>query len=122
MPQDLHTFVAGRALEHDEVFNVQCNCGGYGPIKPESTAGYGFSKRGPLVRVVDKLTTDCQSCGAHITVNVLEGDPGYLLVGAEGSEQLFSPQGSTAKPVSELSIEEQMSVISKMKDRASPEE
>ncbi len=117
MPTELHTFVAGRALEHDETFNVKCNCNGNAPIRPESTAGYGFSKRGPSVRVVDKLVTKCLSCGAKITVNVLEGDPGYVLTGGEGREQLFCPQGSTSRPVDELSAQEQAQIIANMKDQ-----
>ena len=119
MSTELHTFVAGRALEHDETFNVKCNCNGNAPIRPKSIAGYGFSKRGPSVRIVDKLVTKCLRCGANITVNVLEGDPGYVLTGGEGHEQLFCPQGSTSRPVDELTAQERAQIIANMKDQIS---
>ena len=120
MSDELRTFVAGCALEADEVFFVCCNGGGHAPIKPSSTAGYGFSKHGPSIRVVDQIRTACTSCGTRIIVNVLEGDPGYLLVGGEGNEQLFGVQGSTSKPPSELSSAEKQAIIRRMKAEGNP--
>lgn len=114
---ELYTFVAGGALEADATFNVKCNCGGDAPITPRSTAGYGFSKKGPEVKVVDKIETRCPRCGTKITATVLEGDPGYVLTSREGIEALFLPQGSTSKPVSELSEVERRAIIAEMKRR-----
>jgi hypothetical protein len=113
----LSTFVAGGALENDDTFNVKCNCGGDAPIKPKTTAGYGFSKKGPEIRVVDEIETKCTACGTKITAKILEGDPGYMLVGNAGAEFLFLPQGSTSTPVSELSPQEQADTIREMKER-----
>lgn len=117
MPGELYTFVAGGALENDDTFNVKCNCGGDAPIRPKSTAGYGFSKKGPEIKVVDKIDSVCGSCGTKITATVLEGDPGYLLTSNGGVESLFLPQGSTSPPVSELSPQERAAIIKEMKTR-----
>ena len=115
--KELYTFVAGGVLEHDATFNVKCNCGGNAPITPQSTAGYGFSKKGPLIKVVDKIETTCTQCGTKIIATVLEGDPGYVLTSANGIESLFLPQGSTSKPVAELTRNEQATMIAEMKRR-----
>jgi len=117
MSGDLYTFVAGGALESDATFNVKCNCGGDAPIKPKSTAGYGFSKKGPEIKVVDKIETKCVACGTKITATVLEGDPGYVLTANAGVESLFLPQGSTSPPVSSLSAAERAQIIKEMKAR-----
>jgi len=55
MTDELYTFVAGGALEAGKVFNVKCNCGGNAPITPASDKGYGFSKHGPEVKMVEAL-------------------------------------------------------------------
>lgn len=117
MSDELFTFVAGGALESDSIFNVKCNCGGDAPIKPESTAGYGFSKKGLEVRVVDKIETKCSACGTKITATILEGDPGYILTANNGHEALFLPQGSTSVPISDLMPTEQAKIIKEMKGR-----
>jgi hypothetical protein len=117
MSDGLSTFVAGGALESDATFNVKCNCGGDAPIKPKSSAGYGFSKQGPATKVVDEIETKCAACGTKITAKILEGDPGYMLVGNPGNESLFLPQGSSSAPVSDLTPEEGAEIIKEMKAR-----
>jgi hypothetical protein len=117
MSDELYTFVAGGALESDATFNVKCNCGGDGPIKPKSTAGYGFSKKGARLTVVDKIETKCTACGTKITASILEGDPGYVLTSTKGVEAIFLPQGSTSRPVSDLTPEERAQIIKEMKAR-----
>ena len=117
MSGELHTFVAGGALESDTTFNVKCNCGGDAPIKPKSTAGYGFSKKGPEIKVIEKIETKCGECGTKITATILEGDPGYVLTKNGGVEALFLPQGSTSPPVSSLTPKEQADIIAEMKAR-----
>ena len=52
-----------------------------------------------------------------ITASVLEGDPGYVLTSKDGIDALFLPQGSTAKPVSELSSSEKRRIIKEIKAR-----
>ena len=111
----LYTMVAGGALEADTVFNVRCNCGGNAPVKPNSVKGYGFSKKGGPTRVVDKLSTVCESCKTPIVVTVLEGDPSYILTSTNGVESLFLPQGSTSAPVSSLSAIERSKIIEEIK-------
>ena len=121
MPEKLYTMVAGGALETDTTFNVKCNCGGDAPINPKSVAGYGFSKKGGATKVVDKLETRCLKCNTGIVVTVLEGDPGYVLTKNGNREMLFLPQGSTSKPVSELTVGEHEAMIHEMK-RNMPDE
>ncbi|MDZ7616963.1 MAG: hypothetical protein U1E05_08165 [Patescibacteria group bacterium] len=117
MSDGLITFVAGGALEDDVMFNVKCNCGGNAPIKPKSTAGYGFSKQAAATKVVDEIETKCTACGTKITAKILEGDPGYMLVGNPGRESLFLPQGSSSTPVSDLTPQEHAQIIKEMKAR-----
>ena len=120
MSRELYTFVAGGALETDTTFNVKCNCGGDAPIMPKSTAGYGYSKKGPEIKVVDKFETKCTICGTKITAKILEGDPGFVLTSTNGVEALFLPQGSTSPPVSDLSAAERARIIKEMKARTKP--
>lgn len=117
MNDGLITFVAGGVLENDTTFNVKCNCGGSAPIKPMTTAGYGFSKQGPAIRVVDEIETKCETCGTKITAKILEGDPGYMLVGNAGSESLFLSQGSSSTPVADLTPQQRAQTINEMKAR-----
>lgn len=107
--------VAGGALEADTPFEVRCNCGGTAPLTPRSVKGYGFSKKGGAVKVVDRLAARCESCRAKITAIVLEGDPGYVLTSNGGVDELFLPQGSSSPPVSSLSNEQRQRIIESMK-------
>jgi hypothetical protein len=111
----MYTMVAGGALEQDAEYNVKCNCGGDAPIKPKSVKGYGFSKKGGVVKIVDKFETICTECDTPIVAMVLEGDPGYLLTQNGGIESLFLPQGSASTPVSELSHKDREDIIDHMK-------
>jgi hypothetical protein len=100
---DFHTFVASVALRDGKTFHVQCNCGGTAPITPPLKTEF----------VV------CPKCTAKIRVMVMEGDPGYMLGrDPSGKDFLFTAQGSSAKPVHELSQPEQESIIAKMKSQA----
>lgn len=122
MSEKMFTMVAGGALEANTTFNVKCNCGGDAPITPESVAGYGYSKKGGATKVVDTLETKCLSCDTTIAVTVLEGDPGYVLTKKGDNEMLFLPQGSTSKPVSELTVGEHEAMIQEMKKNLPEEE
>ena len=115
MGGQLYTLVAGGALEADTTFNLKCNCGGDAPITPKSTAGYGFSKKGPEVKVVDKIESTCSACGTRITATILEGDPGYVLTSNNGVDALLLPQGSTSSPVSRLTPAERAQIIQQIK-------
>ncbi|MCA8992232.1 MAG: hypothetical protein KDA88_09655 [Planctomycetaceae bacterium] len=115
MSEKLYTMVAGGALEANSTFNVRCNCGGNAPITPESVAGYGYSKKGGPTKIVDRLETKCLNCNTGIVVSVLEGDPGYVLTKHGNKEMLFLPQGSTSKPVAELTVGEHEAIIQEMK-------
>jgi hypothetical protein len=101
---DLHTFVAGAALQAGQTFQLQCNCGGIAPITPPLSTEFVI----------------CPKCMSKIRVMVLEGDPGYLL-GKDpktGKEFLFQAQGSTAPPPQTLPLEEQERIIAQMKKAA----
>ena len=86
---DLHTLVAGAALQPGKPFPLRCNCGGVAPILPPINT--------------DSVT--CPDCGAKIRLMILKGDPGYLM-GQDpktGREFLFQAQGSTAPSSSHAS-------------------
>jgi len=97
---------------NEPVFGQKCR------LPKNLPKNWGFQAK-PMV---DKIETKCLACGTVIHASVLEGDPGYILTSNAGRESLFLPQGSTAKPVSELSAEQQISMIAAIKaDMASRE-
>jgi len=97
---DLFTFVAGGALREGETFLLRCNCGAGAPITPPLSTEF----------VV------CPDCMAIIKVLVLDGDPGYVIgQGTDGEPILLPVQGSSAKPVSDLTSEERNQIISNIK-------
>jgi len=101
---DLHTFIAGAALTVGQTFHVECNCGGTAPITPPLKTEFVI----------------CPKCTAKIRVMVLDGDPGYMLgCDPSGKEFLFTAQGSSTKPVHELTQAEQEAIIAEVKKQAS---
>lgn len=120
MSDDLFAMVAGDALKSGATFNVVCNCGGNAPIQPQSRVSYRASKKTPTGMVLDKIETRCTKCGTKITAIILAGDPGYVLTSREDVDLLCWPQGSSSRPVADLSEAEQARIIKRMKDRIRP--
>ena len=97
---DLHTFVAGAALQTGKPFLLECNCGGVVTIMPPFQDEY----------VV------CPRCESRIRMLVIEGDPGYI-IGAEsdGSPKLLPVQGSASSHPSKLSTTERDAILVKVR-------
>lgn len=97
---DLHTFVAGAALQTGKPFPLECNCGGVVTIMPPFQDEY----------VV------CPRCESRIRMLVIEGDPGYI-IGAEsdGNPKLLPVQGSASPHPSKLSTTERDVILAKVR-------
>jgi hypothetical protein len=97
----LYTFIAGIAIQGNNPFIVQCNCGGEITIMPP----------------MQENQVVCPMCETTIKLLVIEGDPGYVIgQGADGEPTLLPVQGSVAKPINMLSKEEREAILKKVKD------
>lgn len=98
----LYTFIAGSAIESNDPFMVQCNCGGQISIMPP----------------MQENQVVCPQCETTIKMIVIDGDPGYVIGSSSDGEPMLLPvQGSSAKPVHRLSKEERGAILKKVKDK-----
>jgi len=97
---DLYTLIAGAALKEGQTFHLKCNCGGTAPITPPTETEF----------VV------CPKCMSKIKFLVVDGDPGYIIGrNSSGEPTLLPVQGSTAKPIHELSADERKEILDRVK-------
>jgi hypothetical protein len=76
---EFFAIIAGDALRDGVVFPVQCNCGGQAPVTPPLSTRFVI----------------CPNCLCTIRLNIMEGDPGFLITAREDGEPIFEPvQGS----------------------------
>lgn len=82
------TSLAGAALKANPHFPIKCNCGHQTPF--------------------DSGPVHCSDCDTWINVSVIEGDPGYLPGRGpiDNKDMLICVQGSSAKPVGEMTRQE----------------
>lgn len=99
---DLYAFVAGAALETDQPFALECNCGGVVTIMPPFQDEY----------------VDCTRCESRIKMLVIEGDPGYIIGSdPDGSPKLLPVQGSTKPHPSKLSATEREAILKNVREQ-----
>lgn len=97
---DLHTFIAGAALEKGEPFPLECNCGGVVTIMPPFQ---------------DEFVV-CPRCESRIRMLVIEGDPGYIIgAEADGTPMLLPVQGSASIHPNKLSPAERAEIIARVR-------
>lgn len=98
---DLFTFVAEVALQDGKPVPITCNCGGVITIMP------------PMQE--DLIV--CPKCESRIKINVLAGDPGYVMgMTPEGEPMLIPVQGSS-KDKLEISPEERRRALEEIRQR-----
>jgi|HubBroStandDraft_6_1064221.scaffolds.fasta_scaffold02545_7 hypothetical protein len=101
---DLHTFVAGDALESGDAFPVHCNCSGiitvFSPFEEEFVV--------------------CPKCESRIGIHILDGDPGYIFGAnpATGEPILIPVQGSSEQKLN-LSPKERERLLAEARKRFS---
>ena len=101
---DLHTFVAGAALEGGKPFHLHCNCEGIVTIMPPFEEEY----------VV------CPRCEASIRMLVIEGDPGYIIgADADGKPTLLPVQGSASPHPNRLTRAEREAILANVPEKLS---
>lgn len=99
---DLHTFVAGAALEGEKPFPLNCNCGGVVTIMPPFQDEY----------VV------CPRCESRIRMLVLEGDPGYVIGrDSQGNPMLIAVQGSSQPNPGQLTEQQRESILAEVREQ-----
>lgn len=97
---DLHTFVAGAALEKGKPFPLECNCGGVVTIMPPFQ---------------DEFVV-CPRCESRIRMLVIEGDPGYIIgAEADGTPMLLPVQGSASIHPNRLPPAERAEILDRVR-------
>lgn len=98
---DLFTFVAEVALQRGQPIPIKCNCGGVITIMPP---------------MQEELVV-CPSCESRIKINVLSGDPGYVMgVTPEGEPMLIPVQGSSKEKL-EISEAERQQALEEIRKK-----
>lgn len=99
---DLHTFVAGAALETGKPFPLECNCGGVVTIMPPFQ---------------DEFVV-CPRCESRIRMLVIEGDPGYIIgAEADGTPTLLPVQGSASIHPTKLPPAEREEILARIRSQ-----
>lgn len=98
---DLFTFVAEIALQRGQAVPISCNCGGVITIMPP----------------MQEDLVVCPSCESRIKINVLSGDPGYVMgMSPDGEPMLIPVQGSSREKL-EMSAEERRRVLEEIREK-----
>ena len=96
---DLVTFVAEVAVEAGDPIPISCNCGGIITIMP------------PLQ---EELVV-CAKCESRIKLQVLSGDPGYVVGRAPDGEPMLIPVQGSSKEMLEISPQERREMLERIK-------
>lgn len=97
---DLYTFVAGAALESNQPFLLECNCGRVVTIMPPFQDEFVI----------------CANCESKIKILVIEGDPGYIIgAEADGTPTLLPVQGSSKPHPSKLTSAERDAILTQVR-------
>ncbi|QEL17585.1 hypothetical protein [Limnoglobus roseus] len=104
---DSPAWVAGDALAGDGPFDIFCS---------QCSAGFPVTPPLPSAVVV------CPRCGWRVRLEIVPGDPGYMLLlnPLSGAEYLTRLAGSKSPPLSALSPEEMAQIRAELRGRQSP--
>lgn len=98
---DLFTFVAEVALQRAQPIPIKCNCGGVITIMPP----------------MQEELVICPNCESRIKINVLSGDPGYVMgMTPEGEPMLIPVQGSSKEKL-EISEAERQRALDEIRKK-----
>lgn len=97
---ELYTFVAGKALEKNVPFILQCNCGGTVTIMP------------PL----QEKQVVCARCETIIKMIIVDGDPGFVIGKDADNEITLLPVQGSSIDIKIVSEEERRAIIEKVKN------
>ncbi len=98
---DLFTFVAEVALQKAQPIPIKCNCGGVITIMPP----------------MQEELVICPNCESRIKINVLSGDPGYVMgMTPEGEPMLIPVQGSSKEKL-EISEAERQKALEEIRKK-----
>jgi|GEM_PF-1474415 len=98
---DLFTFVAEIALQNGQPVPITCNCGGVITIMPP----------------MQEDLVVCPRCESRIKINVLSGDPGYVMGMTPDGETMLIPVQGSSKEKLEISAEERHRVLDEIKQK-----
>ena len=98
---DLFTFVAEIALHKGQAIPITCNCGGVVTIMPP----------------MQEDLVVCPRCESRIKINVLSGDPGYVMGMTPDGEPMLIPVQGSSKEKLEISEEERQRALANIRKR-----
>jgi len=98
---DLFTFVAEIALQSGQPVPITCNCGGVITIMP------------PMREDI----VVCPRCESRIKLNVLSGDPGYVMGMSPDGEPMLIPVQGSSKEKLEISEDERQRALNEIREK-----